>query len=407
MTSDPAIVVTGVGVRCPLGDSADAFWAASLAGVVATRELRHFETTGLGSRRGGELVALRDARVRAAAAGRRPAPFPVELASMVARDAVRDAGVLDGGVAPERVGVCFGTVMGTRPAIEEHLRADRAPTPAGTAAREPGWLSSSQVSRAPAVRLGLGGPVSTFSTACAAGNTAIAVAAEALRAGQADAMLAGGADELSWAMLAMFDSFRSLAPDAVRPFDRHRRGLLLAEGAAALVLEREADARARGARPYGRLLGHANRADAHHMTAPHPDGRGALRAMRAALERAGLEPRDVDHVSAHGTGTPGNDAIEAFAIRALLGAHADRVPVTAVKSTIGHAQGAASAIEAVACLLTLRDGLVPPTANVEALDPACDVDVVVGAPRAGAFDVALSNAFGFGGNIECVVFGAP
>jgi 3-oxoacyl-(acyl-carrier-protein) synthase len=219
-------------------------------------------------------------------------------------------------------------------------------------------------------------------------------------------MVVGGADEISQAMLMMFDSFGLLAPDAVRPFDAEREGLLLGEGAAAFVLEREADARARGARIHGRLLGWANVADAFHITSPHPEARGAIRAMRRALARADVEASAVDHVSAHGTGTPANDAVEAHAIRAVLGGGADEVPVTALKSLLGHAQGAASALEAAACLLTIRDGLVPPVGNYTTRDPACDVDVVAGTARAVPVEIALSNAFGFGGNIECVVFGA-
>jgi 3-oxoacyl-(acyl-carrier-protein) synthase len=269
------------------------------------------------------------------------------------------------------------------------------------------WNSPSSVARAPARELGLGGPNCVISTACAAGNSAIAYAAETLRAGRADAMVAGGADELSMAMLMMFDSFRALSPDLVRPFDLHRRGLLLAEGAAALVLERESDARARGARLYGRVLGWANLADAHHITAPHPEGRGAIGSMRGALAKAEVAPSEVDYISAHGTGTASNDVVEAYAIRQLLGVHTDHTPVSALKGSLGHAQGAASAIEAVGCLLALRDGVVPPTANHLTTDPRCDIDLVAGQPREAKLKLVLNNAFGFGGNIECVVFGAP
>jgi 3-oxoacyl-[acyl-carrier-protein] synthase II len=219
-------------------------------------------------------------------------------------------------------------------------------------------------------------------------------------------MVVAGADELSQAMLFMFDSFKSLAPDAIRPFDRDRRGLLLGEGAAALVLERARDARARGAPAHGRVLGCANFADAHHMTAPDPGGRGAVRAMLRALERAGVSPADVDHISAHGTGTPANDAVEASAIRAVFGANGERPTVSALKSILGHTQGAAGAVEAVACLLAIRDSLAPPIANHESADDGCDLDLVVGEARKARVEVALSNAFGFGGNIECAVFGA-
>lgn len=395
MSDRSAIAVTGMGVRAPLAADADAFWANALAGTVATRELTRFGGARLSAVRGGELD-VDD--------GGDGDPLVVELACDVAAMAVRDAGLSDAVVDPERVGVCFGTVMATRPGIERPLATrERADADAAGAA----WTRPSLVSRAPARRLGFGGPNCVIATGCAAGNSAIALGADLLRAGRADAMVVGGADELSQAVLMMFDSFGLLAPDAVRPFDRAREGLLLGEGAAALVLERAEDARARRAPIHGWVLGHANVADAYHATAPHPEGRGAIRSMREALARADVAAADVDHVSAHGTGTPANDAVEAHAIRTVLGSAADEAPVTALKSMLGHAQGAASAIEAVGCLLAIRDGLVPPVANHETPDPACDVDVVVERPRAARVRVALSNAFGFGGNIECVVFGAP
>ncbi len=403
MKPNPAIAVTGLGVCSPLGLTVEDFWSATLAGAVATDELVRFDTSGLSACRGGEVRGLEEARgleevegeIGADPAGPSRA---VVLAELAARNASLDAGIADAGADPERVGVVFGTVMATRPAAEPWLTRD--------AVRGP-WFSSAELSRTPARVLGYEGPNCVLAAACAAGNSAIAYAAQALRAGRADVMVAGGADELSQAMLLMFDSFRALAPDAVRPFDRDRRGLMLAEGAAALVLERETDARARGARIHGRVLGCANLADAHHIAAPDPRGRGAVRSMRDALRDAEVDPRDVDHISAHGTGTPSNDAVEARAIREVFGAHADRLPVSSLKGAIGHAQGAASAIEAVACLLALRDGVVPATANYRTPDPACELDVVAGHARPAPLEAVLSNAFGFGGSIECVVFGAP
>jgi 3-oxoacyl-(acyl-carrier-protein) synthase len=397
--SPPAIVVTGIGVRCPLGGDLHAFWERALDGAVATRPLTRFDTERLSSDRGGEIAPE---ALDAAGAGV-PGSLAVRLAEAAVADAVDDAALTPEAAARERVGVCIGTVMAARPAVERWLRSDPA-TRADP--RDAAWSDPAELSRAPARRLGLAGPNCVVATGCAAGNSALAWGAEALRAGRADAMVVGGADEISQAMLMMFDSFRLLAPDAVRPFDRDRVGLLLGEGAAAFVLEREADARARGARVHGRILGWANVADAFHITAPHPQARGAIRAMRRALAHAGVEASAVDHVSAHGTGTPANDAVEAHAIRTVLGADADGVPVTALKSLVGHSQGAASALEAAGCLLAIRDGLVPPVGNYETRDPACDVDVVAGAARRVPVDVALSNAFGFGGNIECVVFGA-
>ena len=400
MTAPPPIVVTGIGVRSPLGSDVETFWRGALDGAVATGPLTRFDTARLSSDRGGEIAQAPNG----AAHDGVPVPLAVRLADEAAGDAVLDAGLGPQSVAPERVGVCFGTVMATRPAVEPWLTSDPA---AREDPRDAAWADPSQISRVPARRHGLGGPNCVVATGCAAGNSALAWGAESLHAGRADAMVVGGADEISQAMLMMFDSFGLLSPDVLRPFDRDRVGLLLGEGAAAFVLEREADARARGAHVHGRLLGWANVADAFHITSPHPEARGAIRAMRRALASADVEASAVDHVSAHGTGTPANDEVEARAIRAVLGSAADEVPVTALKSLVGHAQGAASAFEAAACLLAIRDGLVPPVGNYETRDPACDVDVVSGAARAVPVDVALSNAFGFGGNIECVVFGAP
>jgi 3-oxoacyl-(acyl-carrier-protein) synthase len=202
----------------------------------------------------------------------------------------------------------------------------------------------------------------------------------------------------------MFNSFRALAPEAVQPFDKNRRGLMLSEGAAALVLESYEHAKGRGASIYGEVLGHGNFADAHHMTAPHPEGLGAARSMSRALEMSGVSPAEVDFISAHGTGTPVNDLTESKAIRTVFGSAADSVPVSSIKSMLGHMQGAAGAVEAAACLLAIRDGVIPPNVNYEEPDPECDLNIVANAPRRQKVGVALNNAFGFGGNISCVVF---
>jgi 3-oxoacyl-(acyl-carrier-protein) synthase len=395
VTPDPAIVVTGIALSTTLGDDVESFWAAIRQGAVGTGELRHFDTSMLATHRGGELADLRQGHDSSV-------PLALELAVQTATRAARDAGLSAGTVELDRVGVCFGTVMGTRPAVESWLLGggDESSTD-----RQP-WSSCTALSRAPAARLGFGGPNCVISTACASGNSAISHAADALTAGRADAMVAGGSDELSYSMLLMFDSFRALSPDVVRPFDLYRRGLMLAEGAAAVVLEREADARARRAPIHGRLVGWANVADAHHVTAPHPTGRGAAQSIALALARAGASPSEVDYVCAHGTGTPSNDASEAHAIRGVLGANASQTPVSSLKGALGHTQGAASTIEAICCLLALRDGVVPPTANCETPDPSCELDIVAGAARTAKLDLVVNNAFGFGGNVECLALGA-
>lgn len=398
MADKPSIVVTGVGVSTALGEDVEQFWSAVREGAVGTGELAHFDTSMLATHRGGEMTQLRNDGWSPASA-----PLALELAVRTATSAVHDADLREDVVDLDRVGVCFGTVTGTRPAVERWLMSSHTES---TYELQP-WSSSASLSRVTASRLGLGGPNCVISTACASGNSAISYAAEALVSGRADAMVAGGADELSYAMLLMFDSFRALSPDVVRPFDRDRRGLMLAEGAAALVLEREEDALARKAPIYGRVLGWANVADAHHITAPHPEGRGAARSIMGALEQAGAGPADVDYICAHGTGTPTNDASEANAIHGALGEHATQIPVSSVKGALGHTQGAASTIEAVCCLMALRDEVAPPTANCQTPDPSCDLDIVAGSSRRIELKLVLNNAFGFGGNVECIALGAP
>jgi 3-oxoacyl-[acyl-carrier-protein] synthase II len=387
-----------MGVISPLGDTTEKFWESISAGIDGIGELTRFDTSMLSSKRGAEIPAQNDE-----ARPHQDSPLAVHWAATVAEQATEDANLTRTDMDSQRVGVCFGTVMGTRSNVDDWLLDEKRSEDSAPARHA--WTVPALLSREPARRLGFDGPNCVIATACAAGNSAIAYGAEALQHDRADAMVVGGVDEISQATLLVFNSFRALAPQWVQPFDAQRQGLMLGEGAAAMVLEREEDARARGAKIHGRVLGHSNVGDAHHMTAPHPQGRGAIRSMRQALTRAGLGPSDVDHVNAHGTGTPANDAVEALAIREVLGTRADHVPVTALKSMLGHAQGGASALEAVASLLTMRDNLIPPTAHYETPDPACNLDIVVGSARRGNIRTTLTNAFGFWGNIECVVLG--
>lgn len=409
------MVVTGVGVVSAIGTGREDFWSAACAGRVGTGELSLFDTDGCISRQGGEIRGWAP-NLPAGADRWGPLTRSETFALSATRMALEDGRLLwpqhgSAGsqpglreVDPERVGVCFGIVTGNRPGVEGPLRGlhrdgfgDHPPVPGHAPAR---------ISALPATLYGLGGPNLVLPTACAAGNNALAQAAEAVAEGRAEVMVAGGSDELSEAMFLMFNSFRALAPRHVQPFDTHRAGLLLGEGAGVLLLEAEESALARGAKVYAVFAGHGSYADAHHMTAPHPEGDGAARSLRAALSMAQLSPADVDFVSAHGTGTPSNDAAEARGI----GQAFDRpVPVTALKSLLGHAQGAAGAIAAVACVLAVRDGLIPPTANVDSVDPDCEaagIDLVRGTARRGPVRAVLNNAFGFGGNNCCTAFTA-
>jgi len=242
--------------------------------------------------------------------------------------------------------------------------------------------------------LGATGPAITVSNACASGATALAVGAELLRQGEADAVVAGGYDVLCRFVMRGFDALRSLTRDEVRPFDRRRSGLLLGEAGALVLLAREADA---GRRPLGWLRGHASTGDGSHISAPDPNGRGLERAVRLALAEADAAPGDVDFVSAHGTATPLNDRIETAVLKRVFQSHAQAIPVNSIKPTMGHTMGAAATLEAIMCLLAGRHGQIPPTRHLEVPDPECDLDYVPGAARALRPRLSLSTSLGFGG----------
>jgi 3-oxoacyl-[acyl-carrier-protein] synthase II len=235
-------------------------------------------------------------------------------------------------------------------------------------------------------------------TACAAGNYAIAHAFDTLRLNRAELMLAGGADCFSRITYTGFARLGAIAPERCQPFDRDRQGMIPGEGAGVLVLEPLERAQARGARIYAEVAGCGLSCDAHHMTAAHPEGDGAVRAMRQALAQSGLEPEQVSYISAHGTGTGTNDRLETIAAKRIFGTAAHRIPMSSIKSMIGHTMGAASAIEAAVCALAITHDLVPPTMNLETPDPVCDLDYVPNAYREHRVETAMSNAYAFGGN---------
>jgi 3-oxoacyl-(acyl-carrier-protein) synthase len=413
MSGPLRVVVTGLGVVSPLGVGTESFWRAARDGKVGTGDITLFDTSAYQTHRGGEIKDWPLPGACSVPGQSRSESFAIVAARMALEDAeLLSEGRLAAseGYESDRVGVCFGVVLGNRPHVESTIRALRhgqaGPGVASTGS-PPMAHDPTRMSRLPASEFGLWGPNLVIPTACAAGNSAIGYAMDIIVEGRADAMIAGGADEMSEAMFMMFNSFHALAPEVVQPFDLNRKGLMLSEGAAALVIESERHARRRGAFIYGQVAGHANYSDAFHMTAPHPQGLGAVRSMEAALVTAGLAPYHVSYISAHGTGTPANDGIEARAIRTVFGGAADSIPVSSIKSMLGHTQGAASAIEAVSCLLAIRDGVMPPTINLKSPDPECDVDIVANVAREAEVAVAMNNAFGFGGNISCVVFASP
>ncbi len=324
-----------------------------------------------------------------------------QLAIAAARQAVEDAGLGVERLNPRRAGVAMGTTSGEPREVERFNDRFLAGEIDQVGGEFIGLYPCHMIAAHVARELGFGGVNTMIPTACAAGNYAIAHALDVLRSGRADVMLAGGADAFSRITYAGFARLGAIAPETCQPFDRNRKGMIPGEGAGVLVLEPLDRARARGARVYAEVAGYGLSCDAHHMTAAHPEGDGAARAMQRALSDAGLAPTDVDYISAHGTGTPTNDRLETVAVLRVFGSGC-RTPMSSVKSMIGHTMGAASAIEAFVCSLAVATGRIPPTMNLE--EPEEDLDYVPNAAREHDVRVAMNNAYAFGGNNASVIF---
>jgi 3-oxoacyl-[acyl-carrier-protein] synthase II len=400
----PRVVVTGLGVVSSIGIGWRSFWESLLAGRSGIRRIRYLNTTDYPTHYGGEVVDFDPGQFMPEAVAQRlgrGTQFGVAAARMALIDAGLDADLARHG----RAGVCLGTTMADVQALEQLHEAwvrdgdERLPTQ--LIPRYPAYAMSANVAKC----CGLTGPVLSIPTACAAGNYALAYAFDLIRLGRAERMLAGGAEPFSRIVFTGFNRLFAVAPERCQPFDKDRKGMMVGEGAAVLLLERYDDALARRAPIYAELLGYGISCDAHHMTIPDVDG--VQRVLQDALRHTGLEPSAVDYINAHGTGTPANDRTECAAIRAVFGSHTDRLPVSSIKSMIGHAMGAASALEAVATALTVRHDTLPPTINYETPDPDCPVDCVPNVARPHAVRVAINNSFAFGGNNACVVFGKP
>jgi 3-oxoacyl-[acyl-carrier-protein] synthase II len=405
------VVVTGLGTLTPLGHDAATTWDAIRAGRSGIGPITLFDAGQYETRIAGEVKGFDPVARFGRKEARRMARL-TQLALAAAEDALADAGLHDDPAARAGAGVIVGSGMGALDPI--HEAADTL------AARGPGRLSPffvpMMLADTPAATIsiahGLTGPNLAVYTACASGNNAIGEAAATIRRGAADVMIAGGAEACILPLaLAGFGvmgaiSTRNDEPQrASRPFDAGRDGFVVSEGAALLVLEEREHALARGATVYGEILGYGSSADAYHITMPGEAGEGAAAAMAAALADAGLTTAAVDYINAHGTSTPLNDRAETAAIKRLFGEHAYGLPVSSTKSMTGHLLGAAGALEAVLCLLALRDGLIPPTINYEELDPACDLDYVPNAARPADLRVVMSNAFGLGGHNATLVLG--
>jgi 3-oxoacyl-[acyl-carrier-protein] synthase II len=401
---DQRVVVTGIGVISPFGVGVEPFWAGLSAGRSAVGRITRFDASDYPCQLAAEVPDFEPRAFMDFKEARRMSRCS-QFAVAAARMAVEAAGLRIDAASSEEIGTLIACGTTSMPDVEEAAatlvqRGGMKISPFFIPSALP-HMPSSQV----AIQLGLRGYTTSVSTACAAGAQAIGEAAEVLRRGDAEVMLAGGAEAPITAlslgafcvMRALSTGFNAEPARASRPFDARRDGFVPGEGAAVLVLERLSSARRRGAPVLAEVAGYGASSDAHHVTAPDPEGNGAARAIRRALHRARLDPQQVDYINAHATSTPAGDVAETKAIKQVFDEYAYSVPISSNKSMIGHLTGAAGAIEAAATILTLQRGQIPPTINLDEPDPACDLDYVPNAARPGAVEVAISNSFGFGG----------
>jgi 3-oxoacyl-[acyl-carrier-protein] synthase II len=389
------VAVTGIGVVTPIGTGREVFWDGLLAGRSGFAPVESFDTSRHTAHLGAEVRGFQaDGWVRRldpAYLGRAS-----QMAIAAARLALDDAGLDETSIQVERAGVSMGTTSGEPREVEKlddrYLAGQLDQVGPEFIDLYPCHVIAAHI----AAELAFEGGATMIPAACAAGNYAIAYALDVLRAGRSDLMLAGGADAFSRITYTGFARLGAIAPDTVRPFDKNRKGMIPGEGAGILVLEPLDRARSRGARIYAEVAGYGLSCDAHHMTAAHPEGEGAARAMEQALRESALSPDQISYISAHGTGTPTNDRLETIAVKRVFGPRTP-IPMSSIKSMIGHTMGAASAIEAAVCALAVHHDLIPPTMNLEEPDPECDLDYVPNEPRPLRVDAAMNNAYAFGG----------
>jgi 3-oxoacyl-[acyl-carrier-protein] synthase II len=398
------VFVTGMGVVSSLGLGRDAFWDGIVAGRKGFSVIDSFDTGGLDRSVAGEVKGFRARDFLTSAEARRTGRCSA-FSLAAARMAVSDSKLAPAQLAGARTSVIVGTTMGEAAVIGELEDTwIRKGADAVNVAKIPLYgttLLPIHLARA----FGARGMVQTLPAACAAGNYAIAYATDLIRAGRADIVITGASELLQKHQFAGFVRLGAVAPERCQPFDKNRRGIIIGEGAAILVLESEAHAVRRGATALAEVGGCGLACDAHHITRPHPEGAGSFAAMRDAIARSGITPDDVDFINAHGTGTHANDKIESLVVQQVFGGRS--VPVSSLKSMIGHCMGAASALEAVACVMTVQTGVYPPTVGYETPDPECDVNLVANQAKRGKADIVLNNSLAFGGYDAVVTFARP
>ena len=390
---DKRIVITGLGVVSSIGIGKDDFWKALIAGISGISKISSFDTSDYPTHYGGEVKNFEPENKNIGRAS--------SLAIASAKFALNDAGIKPDNLDSKKTGVVIGTTMGESQVLE---KLNDAWVKKGTDAIDPKLIPQypcNVLSLNVAQELKLDGPNFVIPNACAAGNYAIGYAYDLIRMGKAEMMLAGGTDAFSRIAFIGFNRLLAVAPEKCQPFDKNRKGMLVAEGSAMVLIETLEAALKRKANIYAEILGYGLSCDAHHMTAPFNEG--IKEAIEKALSESKIPADKVNYFSAHGTGTPANDREECLAIKKVFGDYSKKLPVSSIKSMLGHTMGAASAIEAVACTLSVKNDIIPPTINFQTPDPDCDIDCVPNVPRKAKVDIALNSASAFGGNNACLV----
>ncbi len=402
MSDQTRIAITGIGMICALGDRRETVWARMLDGHCGIGPVTLFDTEGYRSRIAAE-ADLSGVQTHFTPYQRRRWSRSDLMGVVASAEALEDAGLLDSGIDTTRVGVLLGAGTGDLVRNESYYFTMRRE---GLDSARPTWIHnhfSSTPVDVVAAHFGLEGMRSCLMAACSSSTIAIGQAVDAIRRGRIDAALAGGTDALARLTFAGFNALRLMDPQPCRPFDAGRQGMNIGEGAAVLVLEDWARATRRGAHIYAELAGYSFTCEAHHPTAPEPEGQAIAATIRAALDDASVDPGEVTHVNAHGTATPQNDKAEARGVRVVFGDRAASMPVTSLKSMFGHCLGAAGAMEAAALALSIDRGVIPPTINHHTTDPECPVDLVANQAREVAVPCAVSTSLAFGGNDSALV----
>jgi len=404
------VVITGLGAVTPLGNDVPSLWEGLLAGNSGVGPITLFDPSNIEVQIAAEVKDFDPVALFGRRKARRNARFTL-FALEAAHQAIIDAKLQTEQGDNREIGVLIGTAIGGMITLLENFQVLQKRGPRQVSPLMVPMMMPNAASAVIAIAYGLRGPNLSVASACATGSHAIGESAEMIRRGQAEVMLSGGSEAVICPVaLSGMKNMGALSssneePERVsRPFDADRDGFVMGEGAAVLTLESLEHARARGVRIYCEIIGYGSTSDAYHITAPDETGQGAVRAIEQALSDAGLAPKEIDYINAHGTSTPLNDRIETLAIRAAFGPHAERLAVSSTKSMIGHLLGAAGAVEAVACVKSLETGWVHPTINYETPDPECDLDYVPNQAKQLEPRVILSNSFGFGGHNSCVIF---